>query len=157
MRHFYNGRTETVRSCTTNVQQFIEDFQHRMEKGLSSTALKKSFCKAVHQHNAKMNEARKGGGIDRHLFGLWCVAQENQLETPDIFEDPLFFRSGGGGNYTLSTSTLGGSVNVGNVAPMVTDGYGAFYTITPNRCDISQTTFNIFIQFFITFSPFTSV
>lgn len=136
MRQFYNGRTETVRSCTRNVQKFIEDFQSGIERSrnsLSVSALKKSFYRAVNDHNSKMIEARKGDGIDRHLFGLWCVALENQLMLPDLFEDPLFYRSGGGGNFILSTSTLGGSVNVGYVAPMIKDGYGVFYTITSNR------------------------
>lgn len=76
-----------------------------------------------------MNEARKGNGFDRHLFGLWCVAQENDIPTPDFYDDPLYAKSGGGGNFVLSTSTLGYSINVGFVAPMVTDGYGVFYSM----------------------------
>lgn len=76
-----------------------------------------------------MNEARKGNGVDRHLFGLWCIAQENGIPTPDFYDDPLYKKSGGGGNYVLSTSTLGYSINVGFVAPMVLDGYGTFYSM----------------------------
>lgn len=76
-----------------------------------------------------MNEARKGNGVDRHLFGLWCVAQENGIEIPELYGDPLYNKSGGGGNFVLSTSTLGYSINVGFVAPMVLDGYGVFYSM----------------------------
>ena len=76
-----------------------------------------------------MNEARKGNGIDRHLFGLWCVAQENNIPIPEFYEDPMYAKSGGGGNFVLSTSTLGYSINVGFVAPMVVDGYGVFYSM----------------------------
>lgn len=76
-----------------------------------------------------MNEARKGNGIDRHFFGLWCVAQEKGLPIPEIYDDPLYAASGGGGNFVLSTSTLGYTMNVGFVAPMVTDGYGVFYSM----------------------------
>lgn len=76
-----------------------------------------------------MNEARKGDGVDRHLFGLWCIAQENGIPTPEFYDDPLYSKSGGGGNFVLSTSTLGYSINVGFVAPMVMDGYGAFYSM----------------------------
>lgn len=76
-----------------------------------------------------MNEARKGEGVDRHLFGLWCVAQENGIPTPKFYDDPLYNKSGGGGNFVLSTSTLGYSINVGFVAPMVMDGYGIFYSM----------------------------
>lgn len=37
--------------------------------------------------------------------------------------------SGGGGNFVLSTSTLGFTINCGFVAPMVMDGYGCFYSM----------------------------
>lgn len=76
-----------------------------------------------------MNEARKGNGIDRHLFGLWCIANENGISIPEFYEDPMYSKSGGGGNFVLSTSTLGYSINVGFVAPMVVDGYGVFYSM----------------------------
>lgn len=80
-----------------------------------------------------MNEARKGNGFDRHLFGLWCIASENGIPIPEFYDDPLYSKSGGGGNFVLSTSTLGYSINVGFVAPMVADGYGVFYSML-NDC-----------------------
>lgn len=76
-----------------------------------------------------MNEARKGKGFDRHLFGLWCIARENGLPIPEFYDDPLYAKSGGGGNFVLSTSTLGYTINVGFVAPMLLDGYGVFYSM----------------------------
>ena len=76
-----------------------------------------------------MNEARKGKGFDRHLFALWCMAHENKMEIPEFYSDPLYAKSGGGGNFVLSTSTLGYTINVGFVAPMVLDGYGVFYSM----------------------------
>lgn len=127
MRHYYNGRTETLRSCTNEVYKFIQ-----IARNSKSTSIEivDAFCKAVNHHNHMMNEARKGHGVDRHLFGLWCTAYENKIDIPDFYSDPLYLKSGGGGNFVLSTSTLGYSVNVGFVAPMVLDGYGVFYTIT---------------------------
>lgn len=89
----------------------------------------KLFKIAANSQTQLMNEARKGNGIDRHLFGLWCIAQENNIPTPDFYDDPMYSKSGGGGNFVLSTSTLGYSINVGFVAPMVTDGYGVFYSM----------------------------
>lgn len=80
-----------------------------------------------------MNEARKGNGVDRHLFGLWCAAFENDQEIPELYSDPLYTKSGGGGNFTLSTSLLGYTINVGFVAPMTEDGYGFFYSMTPDK------------------------
>ena len=41
----------------------------------------------------------------------------------------FFVSSGGGGNFVLSTSTLGYTINVGYVAPMLLDGYGVFYSM----------------------------
>jgi carnitine O-octanoyltransferase len=76
-----------------------------------------------------MNEARKGNGFDRHLFGLWCMANEQGIPIPEFYDDPLYAGSGGGGNFVLSTSTLGYSISVGFVAPMVQDGYGVFYSM----------------------------
>lgn len=88
-----------------------------------------------------MNEARKGKGFDRHLFGLWCIAHENGIEIPEFYDDPLYAKSGGGGNFILSTSTLGYSINVGFVAPMVTDGYGVFYSMLNDSVWIIITTY----------------
>lgn len=81
-----------------------------------------------------MLDARKGNGIDRHLFGLWCTAFENKMDIPALYDDELYKRSGGGGNFVLSTSTLGYTINVGSVAPMVLDGYGTFYSMLRESC-----------------------
>lgn len=93
----------------------------------------KAFEKAIDTHNNLMKDARTGKGVDRHLFALWCLAFDNHMDIPELFSDPLFMKSGGGGNFILSTSTLGFSFNCGCVAPMVTDGYGVFYSFTENE------------------------
>lgn len=91
------------------------------------------FKTATDTQHRLMNDARKGNGVDRHLFGLWCAAFENDQEIPELYSDPLYTKSGGGGNFTLSTSTLGYTINVGFVAPMTEDGYGFFYSMTPDK------------------------
>ena len=88
-----------------------------------------------------MNDAKIGKGVDRHLFALSCLAIENQMPTPELYNDPLFLKSGGGGNFVLSTSTLGYFINIGFVAPMLKDGYGTFYTMLENRIWIIVTTY----------------
>ena len=50
----------------------------------------KFFKAAANEQNHLMSEARKGNGIDRHLFGLWCIAYENKMEVPDFFNDPMY-------------------------------------------------------------------
>ena len=89
----------------------------------------KLFREAANSQFRLMNDARKGKGFDRHLFGLWCTAHENNIPIPAFYDDPLYAKSGGGGNFVLSTSTLGYTINVGCVAPMVLDGYGIFYSM----------------------------
>lgn len=79
-----------------------------------------------------MTDAKQGKGFDRHLFALWCLAFENQIPIPSFYNDPLFLKSGGGGNFVLSTSTLGYFINIGFVAPMIKDGFGVFYTMLEN-------------------------
>lgn len=37
-----------------------------------------------------MNDAREGKGIDRHLFGLWCAAYEEDIEIHELYDDPLY-------------------------------------------------------------------
>lgn len=138
MRHYYNGRTETLRSCTTEVYKFIQVARNPKS---TKTEIVDAFRKAVNHHNHMMSEARKGHGVDRHLFGLWCIAYENDIDIPEFYSDPLYSKSGGGGNFVLSTSTLGYSVNVGFVAPMVLDGYGVFYTITGQHVFIQSSAF----------------
>ncbi|KAL5285003.1 CROT family protein [Megaselia abdita] len=142
MRHYYNGRTETLRSCSTVTVDFMKSFMDELNEDCASSPspspsspsstshLMTKLTKAVNHHNHLMNEARKGNGVDRHLFGLWCVAYENKMEIPEFYFDPMYSKSGGGGNFVLSTSTLGYTPNCGLVAPMVLDGYGVFYSIT---------------------------
>ncbi|KAH8407171.1 hypothetical protein KR222_009970 [Zaprionus bogoriensis] len=138
MRHYYNGRTETLRSCTTGVHEFLKV---AASKDSTDSELVKAFRSAVNDHRKQMDEARKGCGIDRHLFGLWCAAYENKWEIPALYDDPLYARSGGGGNFVLSTSTLGFTPNVGFVAPMTFDGYGVFYTIVSDAIYIQSTAY----------------
>ncbi|XP_037949237.1 peroxisomal carnitine O-octanoyltransferase [Teleopsis dalmanni] len=136
MRHYYNGRTETLRSCTSEVYKFLKTFRNPKS---TNAEIVNDFRNAVEHHKFMMNEARKGHGVDRHLFGLWCIAYENKIDIPEFYEDPLYAKSGGGGNFVLSTSTLGFTANVGFVAPMTLDGYGVFYSITSDAIYISTT------------------
>ncbi|XP_055526339.1 peroxisomal carnitine O-octanoyltransferase [Wyeomyia smithii] len=126
MRQFYQGRTETCRSCSMEAVHFIEAMNNPKESSNTKASL---FKTAANRQSELMNEARKGNGFDRHLFALWCIAYEQGLPVPELYDDPLYSKSGGGGNFILSTSTLGFTINCGFVAPMCLDGYGSFYSI----------------------------
>ncbi|KAJ6637373.1 Peroxisomal carnitine O-octanoyltransferase [Pseudolycoriella hygida] len=127
MRSYYNGRTETVRSVQCETVDWVMSFMNDSEN--DDTKLRKLRLAVDRQHKL-MNDARDGKGIDRHMFGLWCAAYEQNIDIPELYDDPLYKKSGGGGNFVLSSSTLGYSINNGFVGPMVKDGYGIFYTMT---------------------------
>lgn len=80
-----------------------------------------------------MAEAQEGKGFDRHLLGLYLISKEEGLPLPDLFKDPLYSKSGGGGSFVLSSSLVGYTTVLGAVAPMVNHGYGVFYRIRDDR------------------------
>ncbi|KAK3912117.1 Peroxisomal carnitine O-octanoyltransferase [Frankliniella fusca] len=128
-RAFFNGRTETLRPCTT---QLVEWIRAMLEKGINAEEKVRLLRIAAQRHDDLMKEAREGYGCDRHLFGLYCIAEENQMPLPSIFKDPSYVKSGGNGNFVLSTSLVGYTPVGGGVAPMCLDGYGVFYNICPD-------------------------
>lgn len=102
-------------------------------------AKRKAMQLAFEKHNKLMAEAQEGTGFDRHLLGLYLIAKEEGLSTPELFMDPLYARSGGGGNFVLSSSLVGYTTVLGAVAPMVHHGYGFFYRIRDDRIVVSVT------------------
>lgn len=47
---------------------------------------------AVKRHDDLMKEAREANGCDRHLFGLYCVAEENEIPIPELFKDSSYVK-----------------------------------------------------------------
>uniref|UniRef100_A0A8C7RSC1 Peroxisomal carnitine O-octanoyltransferase n=1 Tax=Oncorhynchus mykiss TaxID=8022 RepID=A0A8C7RSC1_ONCMY len=128
-RRFYHGRTETMRPCTLEAQNWC----HTMLLPAASVSVRrKALLLAFNKHNKLMAEAQNGKGFDRHLLGLYLIAKEEGLPMPDLFTDTLYCKSGGGGNFTLSTSLAGYTTVHGVGAPMVHHGYGFFYLIPSN-------------------------
>lgn len=93
--------------------------------------------KAVNKLQQLMSQAMDGHGVDRHLLGLYLICQEEGMDIPAIFTDPAFRKTGGDGNYILSTSCVGYSSEIGGVPPMRHDGYACFYGIEDNRITFS--------------------
>ncbi|XP_052770762.1 peroxisomal carnitine O-octanoyltransferase-like [Mya arenaria] len=87
------------------------------------------YKKAAMKHNRLMAEATENKGCDRHLLGLQVLAIEGGLPMPQLYTDPSYIKSGGGGNFVLSTSFVGYTPVYGGVVPMVDHGYGTFYKI----------------------------
>uniref|UniRef100_A0A8C1XS75 Peroxisomal carnitine O-octanoyltransferase n=1 Tax=Cyprinus carpio TaxID=7962 RepID=A0A8C1XS75_CYPCA len=122
-RRFFHGRTETMRPCTVEAQHWCRTM-------LNPTATPKI---KMLKHNKLMAEAQDGKGFDRHLLGLYLIAKEEGLPVPELYMDPLYTKSGGGGSFVLSTSLVGYTTVLGAVAPMVPHGYGFFYRIRDDR------------------------
>lgn len=135
-RLFYRGRTETVRSCTLEAVEWSKAMLSSTDKESKKNLLKMSIDK----HLELMKEAKDAQGIDRHMFGLYIAAVEQGMVPPELFVDPLMMKSGGGGNYVLSTSLTGYTPIGGGVGPMVPDGYGVFYNIMPDKIYFTVTT-----------------
>lgn len=88
---------------------------------------------AFAKHNRMRKDCENGRGFDRHLLGLLLIAKEQGLPVPELFVDPAFTASGGGGNFVLSTSLTGYTRFSGCALPMVHHGYGFFYAIRDDR------------------------
>lgn len=137
-RQFYHGRTETVRSCTVESTVWCKAMTERSTDNATKLRLLLQACK---KHEKLMKEALKGQGIDRHLLGLQLIAASEGIPTPAIFVDKAWAASGGGGNFVLSTSCAGFQTIFGGCAAMVTDGYGAFYSVDENDVNFFIATF----------------
>lgn len=126
-RKFYNGRTETCRSCFPEMQEFATLLSRdgASKPRLAYELLKKS----ADRFQILMSEASSGKGCDRHLMGLYLTAMFEGKKMPELFEDPLVLRTN---NYILSTSCSGYWNVCGGVPPLVEEGYGCFYGIEDN-------------------------
>ncbi|MBZ3872666.1 Peroxisomal carnitine O-octanoyltransferase [Sciurus carolinensis] len=129
-RYFYHGRTETMRSCTIEAVSWCQSMQ---DPSTSLLERQEKMLQAFAKHNKMMKDCSAGKGFDRHLLGLLLIAKEEGLPVPELFTDPLFSRSGGGGNFVLSTSLVGYLRVQGVMVPMVHNGYGFFYHIRDDR------------------------
>ncbi|XP_045114902.1 peroxisomal carnitine O-octanoyltransferase-like [Portunus trituberculatus] len=136
-RRFYHGRTETIRSCTTEAVSWARAM---LDPAAPGSERRQKLYKAIEKHNQLRERCEDSRGVDRHLLGLYLLAVE-EGDVPEIFSDPAFAKSGGGGNYALSTSIVGYTDAYGGVAAMTPDGYGCFYSIQLDRISFIVTSF----------------
>ncbi|CAF3947030.1 unnamed protein product [Rotaria sp. Silwood2] len=124
-RRFYRGRTETLRSCTPEVVAWCRAMTNSNNQ-LTEIEKRKLFLIAANRHQQLMAEASENQGCDRHLFGLSMIAYITGKPF-ELINDPSWIKSGGGGNFILSTSCIGFTITVGGTSPMCLNGYGVFY------------------------------
>ncbi|XP_078572634.1 peroxisomal carnitine O-octanoyltransferase-like isoform X2 [Branchiostoma floridae x Branchiostoma japonicum] len=134
LRQYYHGRTETVRSCTMEVVSWCKAM---VDNTVPTEEKKELMMAAFKKHIQLMEEAKCMLGFDRHLFGLQVLAMAAGIPLPSIFADPAYTKSGGGGNFVLSTSLGGYTPCPGAAASMVHHGHGIFYSIELDRITYS--------------------
>lgn len=131
---FLHGRTEAIRSVTSESYTFVENFF-----STKATAHEKleSLRAALKAHTNITRECSKGQGQDRHLYALECVWDRlyKGEKKPQIFSD--------GGWSTLNNTVISTS-NCGNPAlrlfgfgPVVSNGFGIGYIIKEDRISVS--------------------
>ncbi|CAM4777815.1 unnamed protein product [Rotaria magnacalcarata] len=126
-RRFYRGRTETVRTCSPEEVAWCRAMVNRNDQ-LAESERRKLFLIAANRHQELMNAASKNQGCDRHLFALSMMATLTGKPF-DLINDPSWIKSGGSGNFILSTSCIGFTLSVGGTPPMCLNGYGVFYRL----------------------------
>lgn len=82
-RLFQLGRTETVRSSSFEVKQFVRSLCDDPDHKKTSKEEKIKLIKiAASQHQSLYRDAMTGNGIDRHLFGLYVISQGINVDSP---------------------------------------------------------------------------
>ncbi|GBG25864.1 Carnitine O-palmitoyltransferase 2, mitochondrial [Hondaea fermentalgiana] len=125
MKSYFHGRTETIRTATAEMGNFIKVFDDA-----SSTDEQKReavlAAAAMHVNVAKGAKSASGPyqGVDRHMHAMKCVAQKNGLEI-DLFKDPMYAKSS---KWILSTSNVTAPfIQQFGFGAVVGDGYGLGY------------------------------
>ncbi|CAF4883392.1 unnamed protein product [Rotaria sp. Silwood1] len=125
-RRFYRGRTETIRSCSPEVMAWCRAMTNSNNQLTENE--RQLFLIAAKRHQELMTEAWENQGCDRHLLGLSMIAHLTGKPF-ELKHDPSWIKSGGDGNFILSTSCLGFNTSLAGTAPMCLNGYGVFYRI----------------------------
>ncbi|KAL0083601.1 acyltransferase ChoActase/COT/CPT [Phycomyces blakesleeanus] len=136
-RKYLHGRTETIRSCSTDSKRFVEAF---VNPSVDNKTKYELLQKAAVAHRDYTMIASDGYGCDRHLMALRILNADHQMLSKSgkfedvpmhpIFKDPAYANSQ---TWLLSTSSLHAGVRLmgtgfGAVYP---DGYGINYMPAP--------------------------
>lgn len=133
-RFYLQGRTETVRSCTSESVAWVMAMEDKNSNTLERMKLLQIACE---QHRVGYLDAMCGRGIDRHLFCLYVVSKYLKVESP-------FLKEAINEPWRLSTSQTphGQTPRIdtkkypqlvgpgGGFGPTERDGYGVAYFIS---------------------------
>uniref|UniRef100_A0A2K6TP11 carnitine O-palmitoyltransferase n=1 Tax=Saimiri boliviensis boliviensis TaxID=39432 RepID=A0A2K6TP11_SAIBB len=132
-RLFREGRTETVRSCTTESCDFVRamvDPAQTVEQRL------KLFKLASEKHQLMYRLAMTGSGIDRHLFCLYVVSKYLAVESPflkEVLSEPWRLSTSQTPQQQVELFDLERNPEYvssgGGFGPVADDGYGVSYIL----------------------------
>ena len=135
---FKHGRTETVRSATTETQIASLAFLSKQKRNQSELRALLDNCSKKHFQLTK--EAAMGQGFDRHLFAMRNIAEKKGEKLPSIYTDQSYIQAN---HFILSTSTLyGEAFQGGGFAPVVKDGFGCGYGYVDNILGVLVSSYN---------------
>ena len=90
-RAFYHGRTETIRSLTTESRALCLAMEGTDAHEAHSMATKYQLLRrALKSHGMYLRDSCQGQAIDRHLLGLRVMAMQQGIAMPAIFTDPSY-------------------------------------------------------------------
>jgi carnitine O-acetyltransferase len=140
MKPYFHGRTETIRSCTTEARQMVDAFN---SPSASMEARRNALVKASTKHVAVAAGARACSGpnlgVDRHLLGMKSAALELGLPLHALFQDPAYARSN---TWVLSTSNVTTPFfDLFGFGAVSGKGYGLGYMTLANSLPVNITSF----------------
>nr|XP_020446226.1 carnitine O-acetyltransferase isoform X2 [Monopterus albus] len=137
LRMFKYGRTDVIRTTTTDSLKFVQAMQDPLKQNTERLAL---LQEAIKTHKENTYNAIHGQAIDRHLLRLKLQSIEDLTSMPEIFMDTSFAVAQ---HYNLSTSQVGSKTDcVMCFGPVVPDGYGVCYNPMDEHINIAVTAFN---------------
>lgn len=125
-RRFWHGRTEAVRSASSQSTAFAKamDALNHDDRDTKKYLLQQA-CEA-HVNTIKQNMA--GQGFDRHMLMLKVISMHQKLPLPEIYRDKAWMME-----FELSTSqTPSQRGSGGGFGPVAPEGYGVSYLVKEN-------------------------
>ncbi|XP_060632301.2 carnitine O-palmitoyltransferase 1, muscle isoform [Anolis sagrei] len=132
-RLFREGRTETVRSCTSEATAFVLSMA---DPSCSPSERLELFQVAAEKHQHLYRLAMTGSGLDRHLFCLYVVSRYLGVESPflkKVLSDPWRLSTSQTPQQQIKMFDLEEhpecASSGGGFGPVADDGYGVSYII----------------------------
>ncbi len=141
MKEYLRGRTECVRPVSKEAIRFVE----ALIKG-DGRDLVVLYREAEGEHKRRIKDCKRGGGVDRHLFGIRSLIGE--LDSPGEREAAKrFFDSKAYKRVTenfISTTSLGHYEHIGRAifTPVVEGGIGVSYELSSKGIGIDISYFS---------------